>query len=44
MPIFQSGFGDGTYPVYFGYDENDSICCLIIEFIDIKMAYEDEEQ
>ena len=44
MPIFQSGFGDGTYPVYFGYDENDSICCLVIEFIDIKMTYEDEEQ
>lgn len=24
IPMIQSGFGDGRYPVYFGYDENGS--------------------
>ena len=43
MPLFQSGFGDGCYPVYFGYDNNDNVCCIIIEFIDIKLAYSEEE-
>ena len=23
LPIFASGWGDGSYPVYFGYDEKD---------------------
>ena len=26
LPIFQSGFGDGVYPVYWGMDENGDIC------------------
>jgi hypothetical protein len=43
MPIFQSGFGDGCYPVYMGYDDNDDVCCIIIEFIDISLAYSDSE-
>ena len=42
MPIFQSGFGDGVYPVYFGFDEDDNICCLVVELIDIKLAYNHE--
>lgn len=42
VPMFQSGFGDGTYPVYFGYNEKGEICRLVIEFIDIKLAYSEE--
>jgi len=33
VPMIQSGFGDGKYPVYFGYDKNDTICELVIEYI-----------
>jgi hypothetical protein len=37
--MFASGFGDGTYPVYFGYDKDDKICQIAIEFIDIALAF-----
>lgn len=43
VPMFQSGFGDGAYPVYLGYDANQQICQLVIQFIDIALAYEEEE-
>lgn len=43
IPIFQSGFGDGVYPVYWGFDEHGAICQLVIQFIDIELAYGDEE-
>jgi hypothetical protein len=33
IPMIQSGFGDGLYPVYFGYDENDLVCEVVIEYI-----------
>ncbi len=33
VPMIQSGFGDGTYPVYFGYDDKGQICDLVVEFI-----------
>lgn len=33
--LFQSGYGDGFYPSYFGYDDNDEICALYIVFIDL---------
>ncbi|MDO4318606.1 MAG: DUF4241 domain-containing protein [Lachnospiraceae bacterium] len=39
IPMFQSGFGDGAYPVYWGYDEAGGICQLVIQFIDIALAY-----
>jgi len=29
---FSSGWGDGGYPSYFGYDENENIICLVTEF------------
>jgi hypothetical protein len=29
---FESGWGDGGYPSYFGYDENEQVVCLITEF------------
>ena len=44
IPIFQSGFGDGYYPAWFGYDENGEICSLVVQFIDIEAAYADKEQ
>lgn len=39
IPIFSSGWGDGCYPVYFGYDERDGICAIYIHFIDIETSY-----
>lgn len=42
IPIFQSGFGDGIYPVYWGIDDAGEICQLVIHFIDIELAYEED--
>jgi hypothetical protein len=42
IPMFQSGFGDGFYPVFFGYDRENNICQVIIEFIDIELAFTEE--
>ena len=42
IPMFASGFGDGEYPVYFGYDANENICGLYIQFIDIELALSEE--
>lgn len=39
LPMFQSGFGDGAYPVYWGFDENGAICQLVVQLIDIQLAY-----
>lgn len=33
VPMIQSGWGDGTYPVYLGYDDNNAVCEVVIEFI-----------
>lgn len=41
IPIFASGWGDGAYPCYFGYDEDGNVCGLYILFIDIEEGYED---
>lgn len=27
--IFSSGYGDGSYPCYYGFDEKDSVCVLM---------------
>lgn len=43
IPIFQSGLGDGTYPVYWGIDENGEICQLVIQLIDIQLEYGTDE-
>ncbi|MBA4550093.1 DUF4241 domain-containing protein [Thermoactinomyces intermedius] len=29
---FKSGLGDGFYPSYWGYDENNEVCCLVTDF------------
>ncbi len=42
IPMFQSGFGDGAYPVYWGYDESGAVCQLVVQFIDIELAYAEE--
>lgn len=44
IPMFASGFGDGSYPVYFAYDEKEEICGLYIQFIDIELALSDDEE
>ena len=38
LPIFASGWGDGYYPVYFGYDAKDEVCAVYLHFIDIESA------
>ncbi|KZX10452.1 DUF4241 domain-containing protein [Methanobrevibacter filiformis] len=42
VPIFASGFGDGVYPVYFGYDHDNDVCNIIIHFIDIIEEFKEE--
>jgi len=44
IPMFASGFGDGSYPVYFAYDTKGEICGLYIQFIDIELALSDEDE
>lgn len=44
LPMFQSGFGDGAYPVYFGYAADGSVCQIVIHFIDIELAYGQKQQ
>lgn len=40
--IFASGWGDGFYPCYFGYDASGEICALYILFIDIESEYSND--
>ncbi|MFD1244882.1 DUF4241 domain-containing protein [Paralysiella testudinis] len=42
ITMFQSGFGDGCYPVYFGFDRQNQLCQLVIEFIDVAATYVDD--
>lgn len=44
IPVFASGWGDGYYPCYFGYDEKGELCGFYILFIDIEREYSDEEE
>ena len=39
LPIFSSGWGDGVYPCYFGYDAEGEVCGVYIHFIDIEQEY-----
>lgn len=41
LPIFASGWGDGVYPCYFGYDAEENVCGVYIHFIDIAEEYEE---
>lgn len=42
IPMIQSGYGDGAYPVYFGYDTNNEVCEIVVQFIDIELTFEGE--
>lgn len=42
--IFASGWGDGVYPCYWGYDRNGKICSLTISFIEPSELEEDEDE
>ena len=41
--IFASGWGDGVYPCYWGYDKNGKICSLTISFIEPSELEESDE-
>ena len=32
-----------VYPVYWGYDEAGALCQLVVQLIDIQLAYGEEE-
>lgn len=36
LPIFSSGWGDGSYPVYFGYDAAGEVTGIYAHFIDVE--------
>lgn len=40
LPIYTSGWGDGYYASYFGYDKQEQICAVYTLFIDLE---EEEE-
>ena len=44
IPMIQTGFGDGVYPVYFGYDENNEVCEVVIEYFDLELTFGQEEE
>ncbi|WP_367998169.1 DUF4241 domain-containing protein [Fusobacterium ulcerans] len=41
--IFASGWGDGVYLCYWGYDKNGKICSLTISFIEPSELEESDE-
>ena len=43
LPIFASGWGDGYYPVYFGYDAKGEVCAVYVRFIDIETSYQEQD-
>ena len=43
LPIFASGWGDGYYPVYFGYDAKGEVCAVYVRFIDIEASYQEQD-
>ena len=42
LAMFSSGWGDGAYPCYFGYDANGEVCGVYLHFIDIEREYPSE--
>lgn len=40
IPIFASGWGDGCYPCYYGYDGDGHVCGIYVLFIDIARDYQ----
>lgn len=44
IPMFTSGFGDGHYPVYWGFNENGKVCQLVVHLIDIAYTFGQEDE
>ena len=42
LPVFSSGWGDGYYPVYFGYDAMGEVCAVYVWFIDVEDTYKEQ--
>ena len=42
LPICHSGWGDGYYPVYFGYDAKGEVCAVYVQFLDIEASYKEQ--
>ena len=42
LPLCASGWGDGCYPVYFGYDAQDNVCAVYVQFIDMEASYKEQ--
>lgn len=38
---FRSGFGDGSYPSFFGFDANGQVCQLVTDF---GLFYDEPEE
>ncbi len=36
VAAFSTGYGDGAYPSYWGYDKSGKVCCLITDFCIIE--------
>ena len=36
IPIFQSGYGDGFYSLYYGYGKKDKLVSAVLHFIEIE--------
>jgi hypothetical protein len=39
-----SGWGDGNYPSFYGYDDSGDVCIVITDFMGIGLPYEDDEE
>ncbi|MCI5056916.1 MAG: DUF4241 domain-containing protein [Flavobacteriales bacterium] len=42
IPMIQSGFGDGVYPAYFGFDKDGMPADLVVQFIDLELTFTEE--
>ena len=43
IPMFQTGWGEGQYPVYWGQDEEGRVCQLVVWFVDLEEGENPEE-
>ena len=44
VTLFASGWGDGYYPTYLGYDSEGKVSGIYIQFIDIERTYTGENE
>lgn len=44
VPIFRTGWGEGDYPVYWGQDEENRVCQLVIWFMDLESEQNQQEE